>query len=158
MLSVTFIVCVFTKRVIAWALELVLWREHLIGSAAIVAKSKYNGQKSVGDGCKQVIALWKISSVTRGANLHLTCSKLSIDKCRNWPTINTGWFWGSVCVSVLLNENTVLVMLKIEGRELLYSKIFHTLNGNLKNRKLYNSLWNPSSKCRNGRYNSGTSP
>lgn len=88
-----------------------LWREHLIGSAAIVARSRNNGQKSVGDGCKHVIALWKISSVTRGSNLHLTWPKFSMDKWRSWPTISTGWDRGSVVRSVLLMLITVLVML-----------------------------------------------
>lgn len=105
-----FIECVLIKRVSAWALELVLCREHLIGSAAIIAKSKYNGQKSVGDGCKHVIALWKISSVTRGANLHFTWSNFNMDKWRSWPTINTGWDRGSVVLNALLMLITVLLI------------------------------------------------
>lgn len=117
-LSVAFIVCVLIKRVSAWALELVLCREHLIGSAAIVARSRNNGQKSVGDGCKHVIALWKISSVTRGSNLHLTCSKFSMDKWRSWPTINTGWDRGSVVRRVLLMLITVLLLMLIEASSL----------------------------------------
>lgn len=110
-LSVAFIVCVLIKRVSAWALELVLCREHLIGSAAMIAKSKYNGQKSVGDGCKHVIALWKISSVTRGANLHFTCSNCNMDKWRSWPTISTGCDRGSVVLNALLMLITVLLIL-----------------------------------------------
>lgn len=110
MLSVTFIVCVFTRRVIACARELVLCREHFIGSAAIVAKSKYSGQKSVGDGCKHKIALWNVSSAMRGINLHWTWWNFRIDKCRSCPNINTGWFCGSIGVNVLLNDRTVLVI------------------------------------------------
>lgn len=109
-LSLTFIACVLTSRVTACALDVVLWREHLMGKAAMVAKSKYSGQKSVGDGCKHVMAFWNVSSVTREPNLIFTSSNLSTDKWRSWPIINTGWFCGSVAVNALLNLSTMLLI------------------------------------------------
>lgn len=45
-----------TRRVIAWALDGVLCRLHLTGSAATVARFKYREQVSVGDGCRLAIA------------------------------------------------------------------------------------------------------
>lgn len=129
MLSSTPTLQFWISLVIAWDLDGVLWRLHFTGSAASVARFKYNEQLSVGDGCKLDTAFLNIyrryniikfynnrkleiftSSGTLGSNFDLIKSYLICDKCLSCPIISTGVCWGSHFVSTFVKVIFVVIV------------------------------------------------